>query len=56
MVFVSGQGEVCAGVKSPVDYCYQREIAVTYTGAGTLTNTAVRIPTDSAALVAGGYV
>ncbi len=56
VVFVSGQGEVCAGVKSPVDYCYQREIAVTYTGAGTLTNTAVRIPTDSAALVAGGYV
>ena len=56
VVFVSGQGEACAGVKSPVDYCYQREIAVTYTGAGTLTNTAVRIPTDSAALVAGGYV
>ena len=56
VVFVSGQGEVCAGVKSPVDYCYQREIAVTYTGAGTLTNTAVRIPTDSAGLVAGGYV
>ena len=52
----STNNPVCAGVKSPVDYCYQREVAVTYSGTSPLTNTAVRIPTDSASLVAGGYV
>ena len=55
-LFTMPGDSVCAGVKSPSDYCYQRDVNVTYNGTGTLNNKSIRIDTDSQNLINAGYV
>lgn len=59
--FLAGDSNPCRKAfadqdELPSDYCFQVDVTVTYTGSGTLTNAAVRVPMNPANMIAANQM